>query len=143
MSLNREVWLPRVKFVLQTMALNYPKHPNDVTKKKYNDFIQNLPLFIPMEPFGNNFIRIIDNYPVTPYLESRLSFMKWVHYIFNKIQKQHNMGIEDFQTSLEKYYDAYKPSKEQDKDYYNLKRKVIQMIIVLGIGGIAAYLYNK
>ena len=53
------------------------------------------------------------------------------------------MGIEDFQTSLEKYYDAYKPSKEQDKDYYNLKRKVIQMIIVLGIGGIAAYLYNK
>jgi|TARA_R110002020_G_scaffold144833_1_gene318009 hypothetical protein len=143
MSLNREVWLPRVKFVLQTMALNYPKHPNDVTKKKYYDFIQNLPLFIPMEPFGNNFIRIIDNYPVTPYLESRLSFMKWVHYIFNKIQKQHNMGIEDFQTSLEKYYDAYKPSKEQDKDYYNLKRKVIQMIIVLGIGGIAAYLYNK
>ena len=93
MSLNREVWLPRVKFVLQTMALNYPKHPNDVTKKKYYDFIQNLPLFIPMEPFGNNFIRIIDNYPVTPYLESRLSFMKWVHYIFNKIQKQHNMDM--------------------------------------------------
>ena len=34
MSLNEEVWLPQVKFVMQTIALNYPKHPNDVTKKK-------------------------------------------------------------------------------------------------------------
>ena len=41
-----------------------------------------------MKPLGNDFIKIIDNYPVTPYLESRLSFVKWVHYIFNKIYKK-------------------------------------------------------
>jgi hypothetical protein len=143
MSLNKEVWLPHVKFFMMTMALNYPKHPNDVSKKKYYDFIQNLPLFIPMSPFGNNFIKTLDNYPVTPYLESRLSFMKWIHYIFNKIQKEHNMETENFQTSLEKYYDHYKPTKEQDKDYYNLKRKVIQMSVVLIIMSVAGYLYNK
>jgi len=86
MSFNKEVWMPYIHFTMQTIALNYPKHPNDVTKKKYYDFIQNLPLFIPMKPFGNDFIKLIDDYPVTPYLDSRLSFMKWVNYIFNKIK---------------------------------------------------------
>jgi len=143
MSLSKEVWLPYVKFFMLTIALNYPTHPNDVSKKKYYDFIQNLPLFIPMEPFGNEFIKTIDNYPVTPYLESRLSLMKWVHYIFNKIQKEHNMETETFQTSLEKYYDHYKPSKQQDKDYYHLKRKMIQMSVVCMVIAVAAYLYNK
>jgi hypothetical protein len=53
------------------------------------------------------------------------------------------MKTEDLQTSLEKYYDKYKPPKEQDKDYYNLKRKVIQIGIVLGVVGLVAYLYKK
>ena len=143
MSLNQEVWLPYIKFMMQTIALNYPKYPNDTTKKKYYDFIQNIPLFIPMEPMGNDFIKMIDNYPVTPYLESRLSFMKWVHYIFNKIYKYNNMKTDDLQTSLEKYYDKYKPTQEQNKDYYNLKRKVIQISFIVSVIALVAYLYKK
>jgi hypothetical protein len=143
MSLNQEVWLPYIKFMMQTIALNYPKYPNDTTKKKYYDFIQNIPLFIPMEPMGNDFIKMIDNYPVTPYLESRLSFMKWVHYIFNKIYKNNNMKTDDLQTSLEKYYDKYKPTQEQNKDYYNLKKKVIQISFIVSVIALVAYLYKK
>ena len=143
MSLNQEVWLPYIKFMMQTIALNYPKYPNDVTKKKYYDFVQNIPLFIPMKPLGNDFIKMIDNYPVTPYLESRLSFMKWVHYIFNKIYKNNNMKTDDLQTSLEKYYDKYKPTQEQNKDYYNLKRKVIQISFIVSVIALVAYLYKK
>ena len=143
MSLNQEVWLPYIKFMMQTIALNYPKYPNDTTKKKYYDFIQNIPLFIPMEPMGNDFIKMIDNYPVTPYLESRLSFMKWVHYIFNKIYKNNNMKTDDLQTSLEKYYDKYKPTQEQNKDYYNLKRKVMQISFIVSVIALVAYLYKK
>lgn len=143
MSLNQEVWLPYIKFMMQTIALNYPKYPNDTTKKKYYDFIQNIPLFIPMEPMGNDFIKMIDNYPVTPYLESRLSFMKWVHYIFNKIYKNNNMKTDDLQTSLEKYYDKYKPTQEQNKDYYNLKRKVIQISFIVSVIALVVYLYKK
>ena len=33
MSLSKEVWLPYVKFFMLTIALNYPTHPNDVSKK--------------------------------------------------------------------------------------------------------------
>ena len=34
MRLNHNVWLPHLKFTLQTIAITYPKYPNDVTKKK-------------------------------------------------------------------------------------------------------------
>ena len=37
MGLNPEVWLPHLKFTLQTIAITYPKHPNDVSIKKYYD----------------------------------------------------------------------------------------------------------
>ena len=77
MKLNPNVWLPHLKFTLQTMAITYPSKPNDVAKKKYYDFISNLPVFIPIEPFGKNFMDLLDKYPVTPYLDSRMSMMKW------------------------------------------------------------------
>ena len=37
MKLNSNVWLPHLKFTLQTMAITYPSNPNDVAKKKYYD----------------------------------------------------------------------------------------------------------
>ena len=38
-------------------------------KKKYYDLIQNLPLFFPTI-IRNNLIKMLDKFPVTPYLES-------------------------------------------------------------------------
>ena len=55
MGLNYNVWLPHLKFTLQTIAITYPARPNEVSRKKYYDFIQNLPVFFPLEPFGKNF----------------------------------------------------------------------------------------
>ena len=47
--LDPEIWGPHFWFFINTLALNYPNNPNDVTIKKYYEFIQNLPLFIPVE----------------------------------------------------------------------------------------------
>ena len=90
MGLNHNVWLPKLKFTLQTIAVMYPQKPNTVTKKKYYEFIQNLPIFIPIAPIGKNFIKLLDEFPVTPYLDKRKDFIKWVHFIFNKINKQNS-----------------------------------------------------
>ena len=87
MTLHPSVWGPHYWFTLHTIAIAYPQYPNEVTKKKYYDFIQNLPLFIPIENIGNTFSKMLDKYPVTPYLDSRDSFMKWVHFIHNKIKR--------------------------------------------------------
>ena len=143
MGLNPNVWLPKLKFTLQTMAVTYPDHPNDVSRKKYYDFIQNLPVFIPMSPFGKDFIDMLDKYPVTPYLDSRLSFMKWIHFIFNKINEKLEKPQEDFYESLEKYYDEYKPKEIQDKEFAKTRKKYIDfglcVLIIIGI----IYLYKK
>ena len=143
MGLNPNVWLPKLKFTLQTMAILYPEKPNDVSIKKYYDFIQNLPIFIPMDPFGKNFIDMLDKYPVTPYLSSRLSFMKWIHFIFNKINEQLEKPQEDFYDSLEKYYEEYKPKEIQNKEIAKTRKKYIDFALsILIIGGII-YLYKK
>ena len=143
MNLNPEIWGPHYWFVLYTIAISYPINPNDVTKKKYYDFIQNLPVFIPMTPFGKDFIDMLDKYPVTPYLDSRLSFMKWIHFIFNKINEKLEKPQEDFYESLEKYYDEYKPKEIQDKEYAKTRKKYIDFgLCILIISGII-YLYKK
>ena len=143
MGLNYNVWLPHLKFTLQTIAITYPARPNEVSRKKYYDFIQNLPVFFPLEPFGKNFLELLDKYPVTPYLSSRMSFMKWVHFIFNKIYEQLDQPVEDFYESLEKYYDEYKPKELRNKEIKQTKKKYVQfgcaLLIVFGI----MYFYKK
>jgi len=55
----------------------------------------------------------------------------WIEYMLN----DSNM--------FKKYYDKYKPSKEQDKDYYKLKKKMIQIGVVLSVIAVITYLYKK
>ena len=38
-QLDPDIWGPHFWFVLHTMAMTYPHHPNAVTKKKYYEFI--------------------------------------------------------------------------------------------------------
>ena len=125
------------------MAITYPKHPNDVSIKKYYDFIQNLPVFIPMSPIGNNFLELLDKYPVTPYLSSRMSFMKWIHFIFNKINIQLKKKETNFYEDLENYYEEYKPKEMKNKEFLKTRKKYIEggIIIVLVLG--VLYFYRK
>ena len=137
------VWGPHYWFFLHTISMTYPHHPNAVTKKKYYEFIQNLPLFIPVEPMSGQFSKLIDQYPVTPYLDNRESFIRWVWFIHNKI----NQKLEKPQISLSafytKYYDAYKPNNLKLAEYYKLREKVIYGSLVAGIVGSIYYLYDK
>jgi|TARA_B110000444_G_scaffold256265_1_gene292261 hypothetical protein len=143
MKLNNNVWLPKLEFILQTVAVTYPKKPNTVTKKKYYEFIQNLPIFIPIYPFGNNFIKLLDKYPVTPYLDSRESFMRWTHYIFNKIDKQMEKPEKTFYESLEKYYEEYKPKEMKKEEQRKLKEKYYYFVVGLIVIFSIYYNYKK
>lgn len=127
MPLDPEVWFPHLEFTLQTISILYPQYPNDVTKKKYYDTIQNLPVFLPEYPIGKEFIKMLDKYPVTPYLSSRESFMKWVHFILNKIKIKMEWEQDDFFDSLEKYYDKYKPKELINKEIYKKRKQYIMI----------------
>ena len=118
MLLNPNIWFIYFKFIMITISLYYPKYPNDVTKKKYYDFIQNIPLYFPEYPLGNNLIKYLELHPLTPYLDSRESFIKWIHYINNKICLDLNMEQETLEETFKNYYDKYTPpKKKKDKKY--------------------------
>jgi hypothetical protein len=141
--LDPKVWGPHYWFFLHTLAMTYPHHPNSVTKKKYYEFIQNLPLFLPVEEISGEFSKLIDEYPITPYLDNRDSFVRWVHFIHNKI----NAKLEKPQISLNdffiKYYNEYKTQDEKLSQYYKIQEKIIYVGIILGISGAIYYLYDK
>ena len=141
--LDPKVWGPHYWFFLHTLAMTYPHHPNSITKKKYYEFIMNLSLFLPVEEISGEFSKLIDKYPVTPYLDDRDSFVRWMHFIHNKI----NEKLEKPQISLNdffvKYYDEYKTTDDKLTNYYIVREKVIYLTIILGMSGIIYYLYDK
>jgi hypothetical protein len=123
--------------------MTYPIRPNAVTKKKYYEFIQNLPLFIPVEIISGEFSKLIDKYPVTPYLDNRESLIRWTHFIHNKI----NQKLEKPQISLSEfyvqYYEEYKSQNVKMVEYYKLREKAIYCGILVTIAGGIYYLYDK
>jgi hypothetical protein len=143
MTLDPKIWGPHYWFVLHTIALSYPETPNEVAKKKFYDFYQNLPLFLPIEDIGNNFSKFLDKYPVTPYLESRQSLVRWTHFIHNKINTALNMPTLNLEEALTAYYDQYKPKEVKDVQDRRRREKIAfsGVMVILFISGV--YFYNR
>jgi hypothetical protein len=141
--LDPKIWGPHYWFFIHTVAMTYPIRPNAVTKKKYYEFIQNLPIFIPVENMSGEFSKLLDKYPVTPYLDNRESLIRWTHFIHNKI----NQKLEKPQISLSefyvKYYEEYKSQNIKMIEYYKLREKVIFCVIIATIVGSIYYCYDK
>jgi len=141
--LDPKVWGPHYWFFLHTVAMTYPHYPNTVTKKKYYEFIQNLPLFIPVEQNSGEFSKLIDTYPITPYLDNRDSFVRWVHFIHNKINEKLERPTISLNEFFIKYYEHYKSNDVILVEYYKLREKIIYLVIISGIAGSIYYLYDK
>jgi len=143
MVLDAKVWGPHYWFVLLTIALSYPKYPNDVTKKKYYELIQNFPLFMPDSQIGNGFSDLLDKYPVTPYLDSRESFVKWVHFMHNRVNVM--LGKEEITLtkSLDNYYGNYKPRQQRWREELKYRQKLIYVVIIILLLVGIKYFYNK
>jgi hypothetical protein len=140
---NPIIWGPHYWFVLYTIALSYPLDINECTKKKYYDFITNLPLFLPVPDIGGVFSKFLDAYPVTPYLDSRESLSKWVHFIHNKINSYLGKPELTYYDALNKYYEHYKLKEIKKNDERKNKEKYIFGSIIIVIIVVIIYLYIK
>ena len=141
--LDPTVWGPHYWFFLHTISMSYPNRPNAVTKKKYYEFIQNLPLFIPVESISGELSKLIDEYPIAPYLDNRESFVRWVWFIHNKINQKldkQQITLNDF---FVKYYEAYKPKNEKTMEFLKLREKFIYGGVLVSMVGSIYYLYDK
>ena len=141
--LDPKIWGPHYWFFLHTVAMTYPHHPNAVTKKKYYEFVQNLPLFIPVEAISKEFEKFIDLYPITPYLDNRESFIRWMHFAHNKINdklEKPQITLNDF---FVQYYNEYKSQNEKLAEFYKLKEKLIYGGVLGLLICSIYYLYDK
>jgi len=128
-----DVWGPHYWFFLHTIAESYPEHPNETIKRKYYDLIQNMPIFIPVIEIGNKFSNLLDKYPITPYLCSRESFVRWVHFIHNKINILLNKKEMSLPDALKKYRSNYKSKKVHLVEKINNKKHYIYAFLILVI----------
>ena len=141
MDLDPAVWGPHFWFFLHTLSVCYPVRPTKSIKKKSYDFIMNLPIFIPNHGIGNKIAHLIDDFPVTPYLDSRLSFMKWVHFMHNKINANLHKEEIGFRKGLELYYSAYRQIPQHVKNKQNKNTTYTTVIVIICV--LIISIYNK
>lgn len=140
--MNSEIWGPHYWFVIHTIAFNYPNKPNVIDKKSHYKFVQDLPLFIPDKKSSRNFTQILKLYPVLPYLDSRKDFIKWTHFIHNRVNEslgKDQISLKDFYIS---YFNNYKSTNEKTNN--SLKdRKLKLYILTISLLLIISYYMNK
>ena len=141
--MNPSVWAPPFWFTLHTLSMTYPLHPNTVTKKKYYELIANIPLFLPHRNIGNQFAKLLDEYPVEPYLSSRFSFMKWVHFIHNKMNVYLGKKEITFYDFLNSYNKHYEPKDITQKKEYKWKKRYIEISVLVALILAVVYSYKN
>ena len=133
MIYDPDVWGPHYWFVLFTIATSYPETPSDTIKKKYYNFIHNLPTFIPHEASSKKFLEMLDKYPVVPYLDGRDSIITWVHFIHNRMNVMLSKKQVTLEEALYEYnlqYQMPRYSYLRDKNIYNIVFILILCIII-------------
>ena len=143
LKLDAKIWGPHFWFVLMTAAVNYPDHVNDIVRKKYYDFIQNFSMLIPDPEMSAEFDRMIAKYPVRPYLDSRESFIRWIHFIHNRynvILMKDELPLHD---ALERYYLHYRPKPIQIMEELKYREKLVYLLLMVGLGYAAYYYHNR
>ena len=143
MNFSPSVWGPHYWFFLYTVAQSYPLTPNQITKRKYYDLIINFPLFIPNEEIGNKFSKILDKYPVTPYLDNRDSFVRWTHFIHNKYNVLLGKQEIPLPLALEKYRNEYKPKPVYFAEKIKMRKHYLIMAIILILFALIIVYYNQ
>lgn len=132
-DLDATIWGPHYWFFLHTVTMTYPLHPNDGAKKKYYEFIQNVPLFIPNASMAKSFQETLDTYPVSPYLDSRDALTRWMHFIHNKMNKRLGQRQISMTKFYEDYHDRYKPRDVKIIEYAKTKRQVLYALLVCAL----------
>ena len=92
---------------------------------------------------GNRFSRILDKYPVSPYLDKRESFIRWTVFIHNKINIFLGKPEMEFNDAIDNYSAAFEPEKLELYGETSLKKNIVYLYstIILALLLIAYIVY--
>lgn len=140
MRFDPKIWGPHYWFVLYSIGVHYPERPHAILKKQYYTFIQSLPLFLPDSESGATFSELLEQYPVTPYLDTRMSFLKWIHFMHNQINESLGKPKLSFYDAMKNYYEHYKPKEVKEEAQRYMRQKWIWGGVVLGLLSVGVYM---
>ena len=101
-----------------------------------------MPLFIPNEKIGNDFSKILDNYPVSPYLDNRDSFIRWIHFIHNRFNRLLDKEELSLYEALDHYMSKYKPKQVKISETFRIKKEYIIAFFTIICLCLIIYLYK-
>lgn len=140
MEYNPEVWGPNYWFFIHTIGFTYPELPTDGEKKRYYNFIVSIPYFIPHKAVSNKFSDLLDDYPVSSYLSSRDSLLKWIHFIHNKVNESIGKEEVSYLEFINNYNNLYKPKEILLKEKFKKREKYLYLSI---IGVLMLFIFYK
>jgi FAD-linked sulfhydryl oxidase len=135
------VWGPHYWIFLHTVAENYPKYPNAITRKTHYRLFHNFHEFIPHQHSARNFRALLELYPVTAYLDSRSRLVQWVNFIHNKVNEtlgKPAVSLQEHHDAMRETYDS--KSKKWDR-YVKNNFLVVTFIFIVMIASVA-YAYS-
>ena len=100
-----------------------------------------MPLFIPIPEMGDKFSHLLDKYPVSPYLDKKESFIRWVHFIHNKVNQMIGKPEVSYLKSIDNYYSNYKPMPLVLFEKWNI-RKYLMFLLWMFLFLFIIYLYQ-
>jgi len=130
------VWGPHYWMFLHTVAAHYPKHPNAITKKVHYRLFHNFHEFIPHRQIAANFSKLLEVYPVTPYLDSRKRLVEWVHFIHNKVNEltgKPKVSIHDHRETMR---DLYLSKSKRWKRFTKHNVLIVSFIFIVMIAAV-------
>ena len=84
------IWGPQFWYILHTISFYYPENPSEYHKRAYHDFFHTLKDIIPCKDCQKHFTKHIQQYPITPHLDTRGALVRWVIQIHNFVNKSIN-----------------------------------------------------
>lgn len=141
--LDPKVWGPHFWFVMLTIAIQYPNNPNDVIKKKTFRFFTDLQDFLPNNDVRKKYSEILNQYPISPYLDSRLSLLKWVNFIHNKYNISLGKPFIELYNGLERYYENYKTDDSKISNLKKIREKYLLFGLYFSLILLGIYLYKS
>ena len=136
------VWGPSYWFFLHNVAFHYPNYPTTIQKKIYYRLIHNFHEFLPNKSIGNLFSKLINKYPVTPYLDNRDSFVRWIIFIHNRVNVQIGKKEITIDEAMDKYFQQMVPPTIFKVNTWEYRKYIIYTLVIILLAVAVYFLYN-
>jgi len=142
--MNPEVWGPSAWTFLHSVTLAYPDNPSDTDKSDYENFFNTLQPILPCAKCSQNYMRHLQEDPITNNLDNKNSLVKWLINVHNKVNKTNDKKELTYDEVMNHYKLLYNGdlTNEPVKEANNMTNTFLTVLFILLIIGLI-YVYVK